>query len=209
MCGHDYVLCICVVETCMWMWMNNRVLRLMCYCVLKFKSGYVWVYDQLYVDKIVFCVLLWMRLVCGYEWTTVWLGFVYCELFRLQLSFPDQFRAILLGFICFRYTEIYRLLSVFDFPVYRFRPNKKLCVRKRLEVFSDHVPTVFTLRQVYVSDTSPKHGFKLCLKLYEWVIWFLLLFPVMVYINHANTDVLWLVKQCVKEIVCGDYNLPI
>jgi hypothetical protein len=53
MCGHDYVSYICVVETCTWMWMNNRVLRLMC-CVLKFKSGHVWVYDQLYVDKIVF-----------------------------------------------------------------------------------------------------------------------------------------------------------
>ena len=125
----DYVLCICVVETCMWMWMNNRVLRLMC-CVLKFKSGHVWVYDQLYVDKIVFCVLLWMRLVCGCEWTSVWLGFVYCELFRLQLPFPDQFRAILLGFIRFRYTGIYRPLSVSDFPVYRFRSNKKLCARK-------------------------------------------------------------------------------
>ena len=136
MCGHDYVLYICVVETCMWMWMNNRVLRLMC-CVLKFKSGHVWVYDQLYVDKIVFCVLLWMRLVCGCEWTSVWLGFVYCELFRLQLPFPDQFRAILLGFIRFRYTGIYRSLSVSDFPVYRFRPNKKLCGWKRWEVFSD------------------------------------------------------------------------
>jgi hypothetical protein len=136
MCGHDYVLYICVVETCMWMWMNNRVLRLMC-CVLKFKSGHVWVYDQLYVDKIVFCVLLWMRLVCGCEWTYVWLGFVYCELFRLQLPFPDQFRAILLGFIRFRYTGIYRPLSVSDFPVYRFRPNKNLCGWKRWEVFSD------------------------------------------------------------------------
>ena len=136
MCGHDYVLYICVVETCMWMWMNNRVLRLMC-CVLKFKSGHVWVYDQLYVDKIVFCVLLWMRLVCGCEWTSVWLEFVYCELFRLQLPFPDQFRAILLGFIRFRYTGIYRPLSVSDFPVYRFRPNKNLCGWKRWEVFSD------------------------------------------------------------------------
>ena len=135
MCGHDYVLYICVVETCMWMLMNNRVLRLMC-CVLKFKSGHVWVYDQLYVDKIVFCVLLWMRLVCGCEWTIVWLGFVYCELFRLQLPFPDQFRAILLGFIRFRYTGIYRPLSVFDFPVYRFRPNKNLCGWKRRDVFS-------------------------------------------------------------------------
>jgi hypothetical protein len=85
----------------------------------------------------VFCVLLWMRLVCGCERTYVWLGFVYCELFRLQLPFPDQFRAILLGFICFRYTEIYRPLSVSDFPVYRFRPNKNLCGWKRWEVFSD------------------------------------------------------------------------
>jgi hypothetical protein len=136
MCGHDYVLYICVVETCMWMWMNNRVLRLMC-CVLKFKSGHVWVYDQLYVDKIVFCVLLWMRLVCGCEWTSVWLGFVYCELFRLQLPFPDQFRAILLRFIRFRYTRIYRPLSVSDFPVYRFRPNKNLYGWKRWDVFSD------------------------------------------------------------------------
>jgi hypothetical protein len=54
--GHEYVLRICVVETCMWMRMNNHVLRLMC-CVLKFKSGHVCVYDQLYANKIVFCVL--------------------------------------------------------------------------------------------------------------------------------------------------------
>ena len=145
MCGHDYVLYICVVETCMWMWMNNRVLRLMC-CVLKFKSGHVWVYDQLYVDKIVFCVLLWMRLVCGCEWTSVWLGFVYCELFRLQLSFTDQFRAILLGFNRFRYTKIYRPLSVFDFPVYRFRPNKKFMRVKTVRGFFRPLPAVFTLR---------------------------------------------------------------
>jgi hypothetical protein len=46
----------------------------------------------------------------------VWLGFVYCELFRLQLPFSDQFQAILLGFIRFRYTGIYRSLSVSDFP---------------------------------------------------------------------------------------------
>jgi hypothetical protein len=84
-----------------------------------------------------FCVLLWMRLVCGCEWTIVWLGFVFLDLFRLQLPFPDQFRAILLGFICFRYTGIYRSLSVSDFPVYRFRPKKKLCGWKRWQVFSD------------------------------------------------------------------------
>jgi hypothetical protein len=94
MCDRVYVLCICVVETCMWMWMNNRVLRLMC-CVLKFKSGHVWVYDQLCVDKIVFCVLLWMRLVCGCEWTTVWLGFVYCELTAtVSLSISSYFARI-------------------------------------------------------------------------------------------------------------------
>jgi hypothetical protein len=137
MCGHDYVLCICVVETCMWMWMNNHVLRLMC-CVLKFKSGHIWLYDQLYVDKIVFCILLWIRLACGCEWTTVWLWFFfYCELFWLQLPFPDQFRAILLGFICFWYTGIYRSLSVSDFPIYRFRPNKKYA-DKNGQAFSDH-----------------------------------------------------------------------
>jgi hypothetical protein len=105
-------------------------------CVLKFESGYVWVYDQLYVDKIVFCVFLWTRLVRGCEWITVWSEFVYCELFRLQLSFSDQFRVILLGFIRFRYTGIYRSLFVSDFSV----PTEQKIIRvKTMRVFfSEH-----------------------------------------------------------------------
>jgi hypothetical protein len=78
----------------------------------------------------------------------VWLGFVYCEIFRLQLPFPDQFRAILLGFIRFRYTGIYRPLSVFDFPVYRFRPKKFIRV-KTVRGFFQPLPDVFTLNPTY------------------------------------------------------------
>jgi hypothetical protein len=144
MCGHDYVLCICVVEICMWMWMNNHILRLMC-CVLKFKSGHVWVHDQLYVDKIAFCVLLWMRLVCGCEWTIVWLEFVYCELFWLQLPFPDQISSYFARIYPF---PIYRNLPV----VIRFRlsrlpnPTEQKNMRvKTVRGFFRPLPTVFIL----------------------------------------------------------------
>jgi hypothetical protein len=153
MCGHDYVLCICVVETCMWMWMNSRILRLMC-CVLKFKSGHGWVYDQLYVDKIVFCVLLWMRLVCGCEWTTMWLGFVYCEFFRLQLPFPINFELFCSNLSVFDIQEFTGRYPFAIFPVYRFRPNKKLCGWKRWEVFSDYYRSFSPLALTIWSDVT-------------------------------------------------------
>jgi hypothetical protein len=112
----------------------------------------------------VFCVLLWMRLVCGCEWTNVWLDFVYCELFRLQLPFPNQFRAILLGFIRFRYTGIYRSLSVSDFPVYRFRPNKNLCGWKWWQVFSDRYRPFSSLGASVVQNVKNKETIHAYLK---------------------------------------------
>jgi hypothetical protein len=143
MCGHDYVLSICVVETCMWLWMNNRVLRLMC-CVLKFKSGHVWVYDQLYVDKIVFCVFLWMRLVCGCPWTAVWLGFVYCELFRLQLPFPINFELFCSDLSVF---DIRNLPAIIRFRLSRLPilTEQKIMWVKTVRDFFWPLLTIFTL----------------------------------------------------------------
>jgi hypothetical protein len=59
--------------------------------------------------------------------------------------FPIKFQAILLEFILFRYTGIYRPLSVSDFPVYRIRPNKKNMRVKTVRGFFRPLPTVFIL----------------------------------------------------------------
>jgi hypothetical protein len=134
-------------------------LRLMC-CVLKFKSGHVWVHDQLYMDQILFCVLLWMRLVCGCEWTTVWLEFVYCELFRLQLPFLDQISSY--------FARIYLFLMYRNLPaVIRFRLSRlpilieqKIMRVKTVRGFFRSLPTVFTLRLIYLQTNKRKCLFR-------------------------------------------------
>jgi hypothetical protein len=57
-----------------------------------------------------------------------------------------QFQAILLGFIHFRYTGIYQLLSISDFPIYRLRPNKNM----RVKTLRDFFPTITDRFHPYV-----------------------------------------------------------